>query len=248
MPDTRRHRGPHPSDAHLFSASRRTPLQQACRDLSWLLGRGYSEVAALKLVGDRHGLRERQRRAIGRSAASDTQVAERSRRRIAPTELAGHTLLIDGLNCLITVEAMLAGAVLLRGRDGWLRDLASVHGSYRPVVETDPALALLGELLGRAGSPPAIWYIDRPVSNSGRLAQRVRDAAAAAGWPWQAQLVMNPDRALVEAQDDAVVASSDSWVLDHAARVVDLPGAVADRRAGLDIIDLCREPAASADG
>ena len=242
MPDLRRHRGPHPADAELFNSSQRTPLRRACHELSWLLERGYSEVAALKLVGDRHGLRERQRRALGRSAASDTRVHDRCRRRVAVADLDGRSLLIDGLNCLITVEAMLAGAVLLRGRDGWLRDLASVHGSYHRVAETDPAIALLGELLRQAGSPQAIWYLDRPVSNSGRLAQRLRETAAAAGWPWRAQLVMNPDRALVNACNDAVVASSDSWVLDHAARVVDLPGAVAERRAGIDILDLCRDP------
>ena len=33
-------------------------------DLSWLLGRGYAEASATKLVGDRHELRSRQREAV----------------------------------------------------------------------------------------------------------------------------------------------------------------------------------------
>ena len=45
-------------------------------------------------------------------------------------------LLIDGYNVLTTVESALAHGLLLIGRDGCMRDLASMHGSWRKVDET----------------------------------------------------------------------------------------------------------------
>ena len=51
-------------------------------------------------------------------------------------------------NVLITLESALGGGVLLRCRDGCLRDMASLHGTYRIVDETDPALDALIDGLG----------------------------------------------------------------------------------------------------
>ena len=44
-------------------------------DFSWLLTRGYAEKGALKLVGDRFSLTERQRLAVMRSACSDQHLS-----------------------------------------------------------------------------------------------------------------------------------------------------------------------------
>ncbi|HSG88818.1 MAG TPA: DUF434 domain-containing protein, partial [Pseudomonadales bacterium] len=71
MPDHRRHRGPHPDDARLFAPDTVGPLRTAVGDLSWLFSRGYAERSAVKVVGDRYRLRERQRIALRRSACSD---------------------------------------------------------------------------------------------------------------------------------------------------------------------------------
>ena len=67
MPDTRQHRGAHPSDIKLFDASKLSLLRTATSELSWLLSRGYAITSALKLVGDRHGLNKRQRLALSRA-------------------------------------------------------------------------------------------------------------------------------------------------------------------------------------
>ncbi len=47
---------------------------------------------------------------------------------------------VDGLNVITTLEVALAGGVLLIGRDGCMRDMASFHGNYR-VVEDAPHAA-----------------------------------------------------------------------------------------------------------
>jgi hypothetical protein len=227
MPDQRRHRGPHPADPELFAAPVVPTLRQATAELSWLFQRGYGQTAALKLVGDHFGLRERQRLAILRCACGDDALAARAGRRRETTQLCGQPLMVDGFNCLITCEAALSGGLVLRGRDRCLRDLASIHGSYRHVQETPTALRLLGEVLAELAPSPVHWFLDRPVSNSGRLRQLMEGMASAEGWSSDIELVDNPDKALVES--GAVVASSDSWVLDHAAGWVGLPDLVIEK-------------------
>jgi hypothetical protein len=169
MPDRRSHRGPHPEDGELFSPQAVPAIHRGVADLSWLLAQGYADKGALKLVGDRFSLTERQRVAVMRSACSDPQRTSRQARCIPVTQLAGHSVAVDGYNLLITVEAALSGGVLLRGRDGCLRDLASIHGTYRRVEETLPAVELIGRLLEVQAVSEVLWLLDRPVSNSGRL-------------------------------------------------------------------------------
>ena len=77
MPDSRTHRGPDPRDAEAFGAAAWPALREAVHELSWLLGRGYAIVSALKLVGDRWSLTERQRMAVRRAACSDEARARR---------------------------------------------------------------------------------------------------------------------------------------------------------------------------
>jgi hypothetical protein len=188
-------------------------LVEATADLSWLLTRGYSGVGALKLVGDRYQLSARQRIAVARSACSDQDLSRRRAHEVGPEQLRGRPLWIDGYNVLTTVEAALAGGILLAARDGTLRDMASMHGSYRKVMETRPALALLGEMAVLLGVSASVWYLDRPVSNSGRLKTIMAGLAEERGWNWSIQLVANPDAVLW--QTDQIVATADSVILDR---------------------------------
>lgn len=206
MPDRRQHRGAHPQDPRLFADGALPGLRQATAELGWLLERGYAPVAALKLVGDHHQLQARQRLAVIRSACGADAVA---RRRAATVPLAGAAVVVDGFNQLITMEAALAGAALLRGADGRLRDLASVHGTYRSVQETERALQTLGQALAPAAS--VHWVLDRPVSNSGRLAARLQALG------WTTELSDRADQALVDhAARSMALATSDGPLIDRA--------------------------------
>lgn len=229
MPDRRQHRGPAPRDERLFDPSNVETLRRAVEELGWLLGRGYADKAALQLVGNRHDLTARQRKAVERCACSDAVRDDRRGRRLEVAELRGRRVDVDGFNCIILCESVLAGAVVLAGRDGALRDLASVHGTWRRVAETSRAIEALGEILDDSGASAVRWLLDRPVSNSGRLAGLLRDAAEAGGRPWEIELRTHVDPGL--AASDAVVASADSWVLDRCGAWVDLPRAVLEARA-----------------
>jgi hypothetical protein len=219
-PDRRQHRGAHPADRQLFAAERHADLRAAVAELSWLLTRRYAAKSALKLVGDRYELTERQRLAVSRAACSDASLERRAARSVRLDEVKGEKLIVDGFNLIITVEAALGGGLLMLCRDGCMRDLSSVHGSYRAVEETERALALIGDVLATLQPASAEWLLDKPISNSGRLAERIRDLAAARGWPWSVELVFNPDREI--ATSNSIVVTSDSNILDSAARRVNL--------------------------
>lgn len=199
-------------------------MQAAVDDLSWLLGHGYASVSALKIVGDRYLLDQRQRIAVARCACSDEARNRRQRSRVESTQLADQTLWLDGYNVLTSVEAALAGGVILLARDGCFRDLASVHGTWRKVHETVPAIEFVGRFLAGLGVAEAVWYLDRPVSNSGRLKTLLRQAAEGQTWPWTVELVPNPDKILATAE--CTIASADSEILDQCPRWVNLARAV----------------------
>src|SRR5687767_3300569 len=105
MPDHRRHRGRHPEDDRLFDESQWPQLAGAVEDLSWLLSRNYAPVSALKVVGDRYGLEQRQRIAVARCACSDQARESRKSKQVGVAELRGANLAIDGFNVITTLEA-----------------------------------------------------------------------------------------------------------------------------------------------
>jgi hypothetical protein len=220
MSDKRAHRGHDPRDTEAFGPSSWPALRGAVADLSWLLGRGYAPVSALKMVGDRWSLTERQRQAARRSACSDDARERRVVRQVRADAIAGENLVIDGFNVLTTIEAALGGAVVLVCRDTTCRDIAGIHGSYRKVAETEPALEQLIVVLTKLSVRRCHWLFDRPVSNSGRIRRLVQQKAVERSLDWSVDLVDNPDPILSSAAE--IVATADSAILDHGPTWVNL--------------------------
>jgi hypothetical protein len=228
LPHNVNHRGAAPEDDHLFASESVGEMRRATDDLCWLLNRGYALHSALELVGNRFTLRDRQRLAVGRCAATDAASARRRAHCLAPEQWRGQELWLDGYNVLMVLEAALGGGVVLLGRDDCCRDVLGIHGSYHRVQETAPALQLVGEMLRDYGVTACRWLLDKPVSNSGRLRALILEAAAKAGWNWQVELEMNPDNVL--AKSSAVVATSDSMILDRCERWANVAREVITRR------------------
>ena len=240
MPDRRSHRGAHPDDARLFAPDVWPKLQIAVQDLCWLLDRGYSRPSALKLVGDRYALEKRQRTAISRCACSKDALERRRHHRAEPSLLKQTSLWLDGYNVLTTIEAALAGGVILAARDGCYRDMASMHGSYRKVEETLPALRILGELTAGWNLGELHWLLDRPVSNSGRLKGILLKIAAEYGWNWKVELVRNPDTLLIDTENAVVTA--DSAILDRCQSWINLARlAITEQVPQAFLVDLSEE-------
>jgi hypothetical protein len=221
------HRGPHPDDARLFSPKAVPRLRAAARELAWLLGRGYPMAGALELVGSRHQLETRQRMALQRSVCSPAQARARKRRAIARRSVARRSLTIDGFNLIIALEVALSGGLLLEGRDGALRDLAGLRGSYHLVEETDRALTLIGETLAVLRPAEARILLDAPVSNSGRLRGRIADHAAGWSVPVSVELAPGVDGLVASS---AVAVTADSGILDRCGAWLNLARHVVDVR------------------
>lgn len=120
---------------------------------------------------------------------------------------------------------------MLIGRDGAYRDLAGIHGTYRKVEETIPALQLVVRAVADLAPARVDWYLDRPVSNSGRLKKLMEEllGRAADHCLWSVELVDSPDKAL--AVYSGIVASSDSAVLDQVEKWFGLAGHVTSQLA-----------------
>jgi len=232
MPDRRKHRGKHPADESLFSDDHIAALRRAVAEYSWLLTREYAEVSALKLVGDRYGLTVRQRMAVMRCACSDQAMEQRAARLTTLAKCGESRIGIDGYNLLITIESALSGGLVIVGRDGCYRDLASVHGTYRKVEETVPALEAIIDFLTAFNPLRIDWYLDRPVSNSGRLKAlmaellEARSVTSHESTTWNIELVDSPDAVLAEYH--GTVATSDSAILDECDAWVNLAAEIID--------------------
>ncbi len=237
MPDRRIHRGAHPEDGKIFAAEKITDLRQALADYSLLLTKGYAKTGALKLVGDRFELTQRQRLAVMRCSCTDEEVRARKEKEIKISEIANQPIAIDGYNILITIEAAISGGAIFRGRDGCLRDIASIHGTYRKVEETIPAIRLIGSFLQQASVSHILWLLDSPVSNSGGLKTLIAELCETNGWQWDIQLVSSPYKFLIKS--DSIVASSDSIILDGCKRWVNLASVIIEKNLPKSwIIDL----------
>jgi hypothetical protein len=237
MPDSRRHRGPHPEDHRLFHADRVRDLQNAVDDFSLLLSKGYATPSSLKLVGDHFNLTERQRTAVQRASCSDEAMANRKRSELPLARINHDPLIIDGYNILTTLETALSGGPVFACRDGCFRDMASIHGTYRKVEETIGALNLLADFLGHLNCGPITILLDSPVSNSGRLKTVIENVNP----NWKVDLVPNPDPIL--AASDQVIVTADSVILDAAKRWVNLAREMITSRIPQSwIIDLTAAP------
>ena len=207
-----RNRGKHPNDDKLFNQKWRPILKESVRDLSYLLTKGYGINSALQLVGNRYRLNTRQQKALMRLSANRTKLAQRQAKAVSSTLLQGRTVQIDGFNLLILLESALSGAYIFKCLDQTYRDISSVHGSYKRVTKSEEAIILVGQTLADLAVAKVQWLLDAPVSNSGRLKTKLLEIAAIHAFPWEVQLVNNPDVDLVISQE--IVITSDAWILD----------------------------------
>lgn len=214
------HRGLAPDDERLFADANLSALRAATSDLCWLLDHDYAPRSALELVGNRYSLAARQRMAVGRCATSRADAEHRERLRIQPARVTGEELWLDGYNVLTLLESALAGGIVLLCRDGCCRDIAGIHRRHHKVSETIPAIRLIGEAAASRGVAACCWWLDKPISNSGRLKATILEVAAAAGWNMRVELTFSPDHVL--SNTDHVIATSDGIILDRCRRWVNL--------------------------
>lgn len=212
MPTKNVKRGFNPDDEKIFSTENLTKLKVAQEDIQWLLDRGYKIKQIIEFTGNHYLLPSRARTALQRTTSS-TADYEKRRSTMLPFECAKDGCLnIDGFNLIITLEVALSGSPILLGKDGVFRDLAGLRGTYRLIDKTDEAINLIGKTLKELKVPRVKFYLDSPVSNSGRLKRKILELSELWGIPTEVELVPNVD--VVIACKERVV-TGDSVILDE---------------------------------
>ena len=144
-------RGYVPEDERNFSSEALETMKTASRHISFLINEGYDLKQTITFVGNHFLLSERQRLAIMRSLATESQLRNRKDRQVQLGEAAGKEVWIDGFNIIITLEVMLSNSILLNSMDGTIRDLAALRGTYRLIPETNDAIRLIFTVLQDTG-------------------------------------------------------------------------------------------------
>ena len=168
-------RGFVPSDEKEFGDKAIPKLRQAAEEVLFLLNHGYPVKGATRFVGDHYMFSERQRLALARTVSPEEQISSRLEREVKNIE--GETIYIDGFNVIIGLEIAYSNSMLFSCMDGTVRDLAGLRGTYRLIPETDLAVKALLNTLEFLKVEKAIIYLDKPVSNSGRLRQKINEHA-----------------------------------------------------------------------
>lgn len=222
-------RGYTPEDEKDFAGPAILTLRQAARDMGFLLDRGYPSGSAATFVGDHYRLSARQRVALRRVVSSGEAVAGRAAKRVELNDLAGGTVHVDGFNAVIMLEVALSGSPVLKCMDGTYRDLAGLRGTYRIIGKTGIAVrmivsALQGRRIGRA-----VFWLDAPVSNSGRLKALIAGIAGEAGLDAGVEVINNVDRTLyglpnVVTGDSVILDKCPGWVNLYETMIPGIPG------------------------
>jgi len=226
---TQRNRGKQSNDDQSFAPKWHPVFTEAVDDLCFLLTRGYSEKSAIQLVGNRYKLNKRQRQALLRVSCNNEDFSARQLTELTAKELINQVIEIDGFNLLILLESALSGAYIFKARDGLYRDISSVHGSYKRVVKTEEAIILVGEFLFNLKVHSVKWYLDRPISNSGRLKKRILELGTQFNFNWEVELVFDSDKVLAKSKN--VVVTSDGWILNQAVAWVNLGALLIEEKA-----------------
>jgi hypothetical protein len=145
---------------------------------------------------------------------------------------------IDGFNTIITLEAAISEeTTLLRCMDGAIRDLCGVHGNYCVIESTARAIRWIISGLRQAGARRAVFYLDAPVSNSGKLAGMIRELTAREAFPAEVYPTPNSDTALFDRPN---VVSSDAVVMDRCRSWLSLAeNIIAEQLPERRFVDLC---------
>ncbi|MEY8320675.1 DUF434 domain-containing protein [Lachnospiraceae bacterium 46-61] len=206
------------SDERDFNQKSLPKLYQAAYDYRFLLNREYSVKSALTFVGNHYLLSERQRLSLMRGISSKKDIESRKSKQIT-NHIENRTVHIDGFNTIITLEVALSQSLLLKCMDGTIRDLAALRGSYRVIDKTEHAIMCIGEVLQQYHIDKVVFYLDAPVSNSGRLKTQILELLSVFDYDIEINVINDVDRVLQNLEN---VITSDAIILDKCQSWINL--------------------------
>ncbi|MDY1591314.1 MAG: DUF434 domain-containing protein [Methanofastidiosum sp.] len=200
-----------------------TPFDKAKDDLYLLLNRGYPKTYALRFVGDHYGLKNEERYLLSRTVFPKKYILETKRKKISLKEIKGKEIFVDGYNVIITTESVLMNKTFV-SMDGVLRDIRNVSKKHRITNETLESVALILNLLKKYRPVYTQFYLDKIMSESGRLSEIVRKGMKERGLNGDSETVSSADYVLKN--KEGIVATNDSAIIVSAKKFIDLPSKV----------------------
>ncbi len=205
-------RGFVPADERDFGLKNLEKLRKASEEVQFLLNRGYPVKSSTTFVGNHYLLSERQRLALARTVTAEEKILLRKQKELSDSDLAGKTVRIDGFNTIITLEIAFSDSLLFDCMDGTIRDLAGLRGTYRLVDKTDLAIQAIAETLAGLKIQKAVFYLDAPVSNSGRLKERIAELMQ--NVPFELEILIENAVDFLLKQQSCVI-TADAIILDE---------------------------------
>lgn len=206
------------SDEKEFTGKDLEKLKEASKDLLFLINRGYKIKNASTFVGNHYLLSERQRLALVRGISKDNYVTFRKNKEVSES-LKGKKINIDGFNTIITLEVAISNSLIIKTMDDTYRDLAGLRGTYKVIDKTNMAIKLIGDFLSKEEVSKVTFYLDAPVSNSGRLKERIITILNEYDFDLEVLNINNVDSILSEMEN---VVTSDAIILDKCISWVNL--------------------------
>lgn len=211
-------RGYVPTDEKEFKGDNLNKLYNASEDLLYLLNREYKIKGASTFVGNHYLLSERQRLALVRGISKNDYIKIRKDKEV--NDFSGAKVIhIDGFNTIITLEVALSNSLIIKSMDETIRDLAGLRGTYSVIDKTEIAIKLIGNFLFEHKIEKAIFYLDEPVSNSGRLKMKILDIFKDTELQIEVENIDNVDSVLKSKEN---VVSSDAIILDNCISWINL--------------------------
>jgi len=190
----------------------RPELIEAIRDYRYFLDRNYPPSATIKLVGDKYALTGNERSVLYRGVSSSFAASVREKKKIH--RLLNDTVLVDTHNILFTIANYLLGKPVFISDDSFLRDTGELHGRFSNHKILEHTFLLLIQFILKNKKKKYIFYLDRPVSNSGKLSLRFVDFFRENKINGESYTVYSPDHQLIQ-EEKGVICTSDSVIIQQ---------------------------------
>ncbi|MGF0108917.1 DUF434 domain-containing protein [Clostridium sp. SGI.024] len=211
-------RGYVPTDEKEFKGDNLNKLYKASEDLVYLLNRGYKIKGASTFIGNHYLLSERQRLALIRGISKNDDIKTRKYKEV--NDFSGAKVIhIDGFNTIITLEVVLSNSLIIKAMDETIRDLAGLRGTYSVIDKTEIAIKLIGDFLLDHEIEKTVFYLDKPVSNSGRLKMKILEIFKDTELQIEVENIDNVDSVLKSKEN---VVTSDAIILDNCISWINL--------------------------
>ena len=227
---------------HAEGYPRKDLVLTASVDFYFLQSRNYPRDRSLEMVGNRYNLTVKERNLLRRGVFGQKEALTRRGKHSYFVPGKPESLGIDGHNVHITVESAILGRLILKANDKALRDISEISSNFRLTDVSFFAAEMICRFLEQQDIREVAIYFDAPISRSGELARLYNDLFKKHGIRGRASAVDVPERHLPYEQ--AIIASSDSAVIDRAVKWIDLAAMVISQekefRPFIDFSFLCQ--------